>query len=167
MVVYVEGDDRLCTSPNLLDWSKQEGTIPNSFECPDLFPLPMDGNVQRQKWVLVRGDGKYSVGAFDGRSFAEETPQLPCDHGPNFYATQSWGNIAGQGGGRGQVAWRRGGQSPDMPFNQQMTFPCDLTLHAVNGSPRLFRKPAREIEGRHGREHAVGDLDLAAGASRP
>jgi levanase/fructan beta-fructosidase len=66
-----------------------------------------------------------------------------------------------------QIAWMRGGAYPDMPFNQQMTFPCDLTLRTVNGALRVFRRPAREIEGLHGKEHAVGDLDLAARASRP
>jgi sucrose-6-phosphate hydrolase SacC (GH32 family) len=167
MVLYGHGAYHLFTSPNLLDWSKQKGSIPNSFECPDLFRLPVDGDPKRQKWVLVRGDGKYSVGEFDGLSFAEQTPQLPCDHGPNFYATQSWGNIAGQEGRRVQIAWMRHGKYPDMPFNQQMTFPCDLTLRTVNRGLRVFRKPAREIEGLHGKEHAVGDLDLAAGESRP
>ena len=81
--------------------------------------------------MLVRGNGKYSVGEFDGRKFTEETPQLPCDHGPNFYATQTWGEIAGQEGRRVQIAWMRDGKYPDMPFNQQMSFPCDLTLRTV------------------------------------
>jgi fructan beta-fructosidase len=54
--------------------------------------------------VLVRGNGKYSVGEFDGREFRAETPQRPCDLGPNFYATQSWGDIAGQDGRRVQIA---------------------------------------------------------------
>ena len=49
--------------------------------------------------MLVRGNGKYSVGEFDGRKFTPETPQRPCDLGPNFYATQCWGDIAGQGAG--------------------------------------------------------------------
>ena len=51
--------------------------------------------MNRQKWVLVRGNGKYSIGEFDGTALTEETEQLPCDVGPNFYATMSWGNITG------------------------------------------------------------------------
>ena len=34
-----------------------------------------------------------------------------------------------------------GGKYPDTPFNQQMTFPCDLRLRALEGSLRVFRKP--------------------------
>ena len=109
-----------------------------------MFPLPVDGDHAHQKWVLVRGNGRYSVGEFDDLKFTPETTQRPCDLGPNFYATQSWGDIAGQEGRRVQIAWMRDGKYPDMPFNQQMTFPCDLTLRTLNGSLRIFRQPVRE-----------------------
>jgi fructan beta-fructosidase len=132
-----------------------------------MFRLPVDGDRSRQKWVLVRGNGRYSVGEFDGRKFTPETGQLPCDYGPNFYATQTWGEIAGEEGRRVQIAWMRGGQYPGMPFNQQMTFPCDLTLRTLAGSLRVFRNPAREVERLHVKEHAWDDLTLAAGESRP
>jgi levanase/fructan beta-fructosidase len=127
----------------------------------------VDGDRQRLKWALVRGNGKYSVGGFDGSRFTPETDQLPCDFGPNFYATQSWGDIAGQEGRRIQIAWMRGGKYPNMPFNQQMTFPCDLTLRTLGGSLRLYRKPVPEIGLLHRRQHAWKDLALAPGATRP
>jgi len=167
MVLYGEKSYLLFTSNNLLDWTKMEETIPDSYECPDMFPMPLDGDLARQKWVLVRGNGKYSVGEFDGRKFTPETPQRPCDLGPNFYATQSWGDIAGQPGRRVQIAWMRGGKYPEMPFNQQMTFPCDMTLRTVNGSPRIFREPAREIERLHRKSRTWNDLTLAAGQTMP
>ncbi|WP_165220754.1 LamG-like jellyroll fold domain-containing protein [Aquisphaera insulae] len=154
------------TSENLLDWHEEKEPVTDCFECPDFFPLPLDGDLARQKWVLVRGNGQYSAGSFDGKAFHAETPVRPGDLGPSFYATGSWGDIAGQPGRRVQIAWMRGGSYPDMPFNQQMSFPCDLSLKTVGGSPRLFRKPAAEIATLHGREHTVGDLDLAAGQSR-
>jgi len=167
MVLYSKDTYQLFSSTDLLEWSKLPGSIPNSYECPDLFPLPLDGDLKRQKWVLVRGDGKYTVGEFDGEKFTEETAQRPCDFGPNFYATQSWGNIAGQQGRRVQIAWMRDAKYPDMPFNQQLTFPCDLTLRTLDGPPQVFRTPAREIESLHSKEHTPGDLDLATGESRP
>jgi len=34
-------------------------------------------------------------------------------------------------------AWMRDGKYPDMPFNHQMTFPCDMTLRTLNGSLRV------------------------------
>jgi fructan beta-fructosidase len=56
------------------------------------------------------GQRRYSVGEFDGLKFTPETAQRPCDLGPNFYATQSWGDIAGQEGRRVQIAWMRDGK---------------------------------------------------------
>ena len=32
-----------------------------------------------------------------------------------------------------------------MPFNQQVTFPCELTLRSTPNGPRLLRQPIREI----------------------
>jgi levanase/fructan beta-fructosidase len=54
-----------------------------------------------------------------------------------------------------------------MPFNQQVSFPCDLTLHDVNGSLRIFRKPIPEISELHSAEHAWINLTLAPGVSQP
>jgi fructan beta-fructosidase len=167
MVLYGAHSYNLFTSTNLLDWTQQKDSIPDCFECPDLFQLPLDGDRTKQKWVLVRGNGKYSVGDFDGSKFVPETGQLPCDMGPNFYATQSWGDIAGQEGRRVQIAWMRDGKYPDMPFNQQMTFPCDLSLHMLAGSLRVFRKPVREIELLHGKENAWKNLAIKPGAAKP
>jgi len=98
--------------------------------------------------------------------FTPETSQRACDLGPNFHATQSWGDIAGQEGRRVQIAWMRDGKYPDMPFNQQMTFPCDLTLRALNGELRVFRRPVREIERLQGKERSWSNLTMGrSGAS--
>lgn len=167
MVLYGSSAYHIFTSTNLLQWTKQKDSIPDCFECPDLFQLPVVGEPGQSKWVLVRGNGKYTVGEFDGTKFTAETGQLPCDLGPNFYATQSWGDIAGQPGRRLQIAWMSGGEYPDMPFNQQMTFPCDLTLRKVGGAWRIFRKPALEIQKLHRRELALKDVSLAPGVGRP
>ena len=167
MVLYGHSSYFLFTSTNLLQWTEQQESIPDSFECPDLFQLAVNGGPRQLKWVLVRGNGKYSVGEFDGWTFTPETGQLPCDLGPNFYATQSWGDIAGQQGRRIQIAWMNGGKYPDMPFNQQMTFPCDLRLRALQGSLRVFRKPVPEIQMLHRRQHAWKYLCLAPGATQP
>lgn len=163
MVLYGEDKYHFFSSPDLLHWTSLQSAVPNSFECPDLFQIPLDGNPQQQKWVLIRGNGKYSVGEFDGKTFVEETEQLPCDQGPNFYATQSWGDIEGAPGRRVQIAWMHDGKYPDMPFNQQMTFPCDLTLHTTPAGLRIYRTPAPEISKLHGKPHVWKETSLAPG----
>jgi levanase/fructan beta-fructosidase len=99
--------------------------------------------------VLIQGNGKYSIGDFDGSEFKEETARYSCDVGPNFYATQTWGNTETGDGRRLQTAWMRGSAFPDMPFNQQVTFPCELTLRSTKDGPRIFRQPIREIARLH------------------
>ena len=56
------------TSADLLHWEKQS-SIPDMFECPDMFPLGLDGDAAKIKWVVVNGDAKYLVGDFDGKVF--------------------------------------------------------------------------------------------------
>ena len=150
-VMMLYGDDQyhVLTSPNLLDWKDERKPIPRSYECPDLFELPIDGDTSHKKWVLIQGDGKYSIGSFDGIEYKEETPRLVCDIGPHFYATQSWENTATGDGRRIQTAWMRGGVYPNMPFNQQISFPCELTLHQTQTGLRIFRKPIKEIARLH------------------
>ena len=161
MMLYGNGEYHVLTSKNLLDWKDEEHPIPNSFECPDMFELPLDGDRATMKWVLVRGNGKYSVGSFDGTRFSEETPQFDSDAGPQFYATQSWGNMSD--GRRVQVAWMREGVYPDMPFNQQISFPCQLTLRTTPDGPRLYRQPISEIVSLHKGETRWANRLLQAG----
>lgn len=168
-VMFLYGHDQyhILTSTNLLDWHDEHNPIANSFECPDMFQLPLDADAHHMKWVLVRGNGKYSVGDFDGKKFTEETPPLDCDAGPNFYATQTWSNTETGDGRRVQIAWMRGGQYPDMPFNQQMTFPRELTLRSTPEGPRLFREPIREITHLHRERHSWTHVHLNAGEVLP
>jgi fructan beta-fructosidase len=145
MMLYGNGQYHILTSTNLLNWKDEEKPIHDSFECPDFFELAVDGNRDNKKWVLIQGSGKYSIGSFDGSEFKEETARYECDIGPNFYATQTWANTETGDGRRIQAAWMRGPSFPDMPFNQQVSFPCELTLRTTPNGPRLFREPIREI----------------------
>ena len=163
----LDGKYNILISKNLLDWQDTQHVIPNSHECPDMFELPVNGDKNQMKWVLIRGNGKYSVGTFDGVEFKEETAQFDSDSGPNFYATQTWNNTATGDGRRVQAAWMSEGSYPDMPFNQQVTFPRELTLRSTPHGPRLFRAPIREIATLHGREQTWTNRTLNAGASLP
>jgi len=164
MIMYGEGQYHVLTSPNLINWTDVHKPIGHSFECPDFFQLAIDGDKNNTKWVLVRADGKYSLGTFDGEQFTEETTQFNSDVGPNFYATQTFNNVETGDGRRIQYAWMRGGTYPDMPFNQQVTFPCLLTLRTTPDGVRMFREPIPEIAMLHTKEsqwetHAFGTGD--------
>ena len=163
MMLYGKGAYNILTSPNLLRWTDQHHPIPNSFECPDFFQLPVDGNKAKQKWVLIQGNGNYSIGTFDGTQFTEETGRRPCDLGKNFYATQSWANTDTGDGRRVQVAWMRDSDFGDMPFNQQISFPCELKLKTTAAGLRVFRSPVAEIASLHQETAAWSNVTLEAG----
>jgi levanase/fructan beta-fructosidase len=163
MILYGDGQYKIFTSHNLLEWKDEHKPIPDSFECPDFFELPLDGDPHNKKWVLIQGSGQYSVGTFDGRKFTEETKRFPCDVGPNFYATQSWANTDTGDGRRIQTAWMRGGSFPDMPFNQQISFPCELKLRSTPAGPRISREPIMEIASLHNGKKEWHNLELKDG----
>ncbi|HYE99942.1 MAG TPA: GH32 C-terminal domain-containing protein, partial [Planctomycetota bacterium] len=152
MILYGQDKYHFFSSTNLLDWTRHEGAVENSYECPDFFPFG-------DRWVLVRGDGAYSVGRFDGLRFTAETPRRRSDYGPNFYATLTWENVPASDGRRIQIAWMREGKYPGMPFSQQLTIPRELTLR----DGRLFQSPVRELATLHRREHAVEPVSLSPG----
>jgi len=167
MMMYGNNQYHIFTSTNLLAWKDEQHPIPDSFECPDFFELPLDGNRDHMKWVLIQGNGKYSLGTFDGTQFKEETARFSCDLGPNFYATQTWGNTDTGDGRRIQAAWMRDSTFPEMPFNQQVSFPCELTLRSTPNGPRIYREPIKEIELLHDGQDSWTNRTLRAGEVLP
>ena len=167
MMLYGNGQYHVLTSSNLLSWKDELHPIKDSYECPDFFELPVDGDRSQMKWVLIQGNGNYSIGTFDGTEFKEETGRRACDVGPNFYATQSWANTETGDGRRIQVAWMRGSTFPNMPFNQEISFPCELTLHRTPNGLRIFRQPIAEITSLHQTPDRWQNRELKSGETLP
>lgn len=162
MFLYGDGKYHILTSKNLLEWKDEKKPISDSFECPDFFELALDGDPNKKKWVLVRADGRYSLGSFNGTEFKAETAPIVGDiNEPVFYATQSWANTETGDGRRIQTVWMRHSNFPGMPFSQQISFPCELTLHSTPIGPRIFRKPVKEIEKLHAGETRIEQRRLA------
>ena len=149
-------------SADLKNWEKLS-TFPDMFECPDIFQLPLDDDQENIKWVLSDGNGSYVVGQFDGREFHVEQQKEALDYGFNFYATQTWSDVPKKDGRCIQMAWMRGGKFPDMPFNQQLTFPCELSLRTVRGKMILYRYPIADISGLYAKEHKWKNISVSHG----
>ena len=162
MVLWVQrGRVRFFTSDDLKQWHHaSDFTGTGFYECPDLFELPVDGVAANRKCVLHDAAFNYWLGAFDGQTFRPEAGPIQGDFGENFYAAQTWSNT---GSRVIQIGWMRGGQYPDMPFNQQMSFPCELTLRNTPGGVRLCRTPIREIQGLYREQHESPDQRLNPG----
>jgi len=156
MALFLDAGDEfaLLSSEDLKKWQVlQYLMLPGSRECPDFFELPVDGDPANTHWVFWGADGRYLRGSFDGHEFTAQSEPLESSVG-NFYAAQTWSDIPKSDGRRIQIAWMAKGKFPDMPFNQQMSIPCELTLRTFPEGIRLCRVPVREIKKLRGKRYA-------------
>jgi len=143
MALYL-ADDRFCLlrSRDARRWQRlQELSLPGAMECPDLFVLSDESGTER--WVFSGGNGSYQIGQFDGEKFTAQTPVRHYELGRNGYAGQTWSNAPD--GRCVQISWMAGGLYPEMPFNQQMSIPVELSLLGSGEDARLVRWPVQEL----------------------
>jgi fructan beta-fructosidase len=132
------------TSADLKEWTVASH-IDGFFECPDLFPLPVDGDPNRTKWVLTAASSEYMVGRFDGARFTPDTGKLKGHLGRGFYAAQTFSDIPAADGRRIMIGWFQT-PAPGMSFNQSMTVPLELRLLGTPDGPRLAFSPVKELQ---------------------
>jgi fructan beta-fructosidase len=163
MALYLDGDTyALFESKDLKSWTKlHDLRFPGHGECPDFFPMRVDGDAENVKWVFTAANGDYLIGAFDGNTFRPESGIIRADYGANYYAVQTFSDVPDDR--RIQIAWMRDGKYPDMPFNQQMSFPCEMMLRSFPEGLRICRLPVREIAGIHRKKHTWNNLTLDPG----
>ncbi|WP_407946555.1 GH32 C-terminal domain-containing protein [Paenibacillus alkaliterrae] len=160
----VSGQKRL--SGVLTDWSAVAGQwIPSTngsnggiWECPTLIELPIDGDPNKTKWVLLvsindgapaGGSGmQYYVGSFDGTTFTNDNPSdkvLWVDYGADFYAAVDWSDIAGKNGERYWLGWMSNWQyanhTPTSTWRGAMTLPRSMELTDTDEGLRLKQTP--------------------------
>ena len=123
---------RFYSSKNLKDWKLQSefgpaGATGGVWECPDLFPLAVDGDKNNIKWVLVvninpggiagGSAAQYFIGDFDGKKFTAEdkgtyTPPtgtvVQDFEGSGFGEWTTTGTAFGQGPAAGAVDGQEG-----------------------------------------------------------
>ncbi|BCX05862.1 MAG: hypothetical protein KatS3mg053_3800 [Candidatus Roseilinea sp.] len=150
---------RFYGSPNLRDWQHLSdfgpaGATAGLWECPDLFPLPIEGEPAQQRWVLKVDDqrvgAQYFIGVFDGEQFACDDPPdvvRRVDFGRDFYAAQSWNDAPD--GRRIWLAWMShwdyAARTPTAPWRGMMSAPRELALCRTGDGLHLTQRPAREL----------------------
>ena len=138
-------------SENLVTWERV-GHIPHWYECPEFLPMT-SAVTKKPVWVLYGyyrtamkpgpGDvslpSAYQLGEFDGKSFTPLTLPRAAHQGPNFYGALTFMHAP-----REEIimmAWARGTQFPQEPFNQCATVPLRLSLRALQGVDVLHFEP--------------------------
>jgi fructan beta-fructosidase len=149
------------TSPDLRRWTYRS-RIGGFYECPDMFELPVDGGKNGTKWVLTAANSEYLLGQFDGEKFTPDASRvkLPGNRGDRFYAAQTFSQTPD--GRRIQMGWGQI-ETRGMPFNQMMSFPCELTLRTTAEEVRMFSWPVSEIDLLHGKLWRIESAEIAPG----
>jgi fructan beta-fructosidase len=153
-------------SENLKDWElasefgANDGSHGGVWECPDLFPLKVEGS-EETKWVLLvsinpgspnGGSGtQYFIGNFDGKIFTNDNDStLSCwiDYGRDNYAGVTWSNAPDN---RtlflGWMSnWDYAQVVPTETWRSAMTIPRELTLRNTSDGIRLISNPVKELE---------------------
>lgn len=156
-------------SPDLKQWSYAgefggAGATNGLWECPDLFPLAVEGG--GEKWALIvninpggpaGGSGcQYFVGDFDGKRFvadpathAQTAVPLWADWGRDFYAAVSWSDIPKSDGRRLWLGWMSNwdyaNDVPTLPWRSAMTVPRELALRPTPQGFRLIQRPMSQL----------------------
>jgi len=149
------------SSPNLKEWKKESdfgqmlGAHGGVWECPDLFPLKLNG---KEYWVLLvsinpggpnKGSAtQYFVGHFDGNKFTPTSTQTKwVDYGPDDYAGVTWGNTGKRKIFLGWMSnWLYANEVPTVKWRNAMTIPRELSLKLTAGDIWLTSTPVEELD---------------------
>jgi fructan beta-fructosidase len=184
-------------SPDLKEWTHLSDFGPAAavggiWECPDLFELPVDGDPDDTRWVLIvslnpgsiaGGSGmQYFVGDFDGTRFTAEAPGagdtsagmpmesvLWADYGKDFYAAVSWSDVPREDGRRLWLGWMSNWQyaqdTPTSPWRSAQSLSRSLALRTTPQGIRMVQQPVAELQQLRGARRTVAAQEIAEGTN--
>ena len=144
---------------NLLSEFGNTGNTEKVWECPDLFPVKVEGTGE-EKWILSVSSGhpqkdfiavQYFVGNFDGKKFTADKLNYPLylDDGKDFYAGITYNNIPAADGRSIMIGWANcWNYAKDIPtkgFRGAYTIPRTLSLRKTAAGLRLVQQPVDEL----------------------
>jgi sucrose-6-phosphate hydrolase SacC (GH32 family) len=143
----------------LSEFSNKNGTD-GVWECPDLFPVAVEGDPTKIKWVLfisvnpggvTGGSGtQYFIGDWNGKEFvADDVTTRWLDYGRDNYAGVTFNDAPDNR--RIYLGWMNNWEYakdvPENPARGSMTIPRELSLVTIDGKITLLQNPVKEISG--------------------
>jgi len=143
----------------LSEFTNKNGTD-GVWECPDLFPLAVDGDPTKIKWVLfvsvnpggvTGGSGtQFFIGDWNGKEFvADDMTMRWLDYGRDNYAGVTFNDAPDNR--RIYLGWMNNWDyAKDIPANPargSMTIPRELSLVTIDGKITLLQNAVKEILG--------------------
>lgn len=169
------------SSPNLKEWEevgafgKGLKLVGTDWDCPDFFPLKING-VGEEKWVVAISssgapDGgrgtHYYIGSFDGRRFEPDDHRIRwLDNGLDQYAGITFNNTGFRAVFMGWLEnWPAAQQQlPDYRWRGAMTLPIELGLKKINDSIQFLTKtPVSELRSLESLIYSTTNKSLKSG----
>jgi fructan beta-fructosidase len=162
------------SSSDLKEWTKESefgkdvGAHGGVWECPDLFPLELNGE---RVWILLvsinpggpNGGSatQYFTGKFDGRRFTPfHTDIRWIDHGPDNYAGVTWSNTGKRKIFMGWMSnWQYANVVPTKSWRSAMTLPRELSLERLGEKYFVRSTPVHELEQLAGKPVTLQNID--------
>lgn len=153
------------------------------WECPDLFELPIIGQPNKKRWVLIvninpggvagGSGGQYFVGNFDGKIFTNDNPattKLFVDSGKDFYAGVTFSDLPKNDGRRILLGWMSNWdyaqKEPTAPWRTAQSIPRELKLKQTPAGLRLMQTPVAELKSLRGSVIKTSNLNLSNGKTQ-
>ncbi|UCG87996.1 MAG: glycoside hydrolase family 32 protein [Gemmatimonadota bacterium] len=182
--VQLWGSADLKSWEHLSDFGREWGAHEGAWECPDLFPMTVEGTGE-EKWVLLQslnpggpngGSGtQYFVGDFDGRYFTldpafaadvDDRQGVWLDYGRDNYAGVTWSDVPAADGRRLFLGWMSNWNYaqvvPTVTWRNAMTVPRSLKLRNTVRGYRLFTHPVEELQALRTVSYALAPETIAA-----
>jgi fructan beta-fructosidase len=149
------------SSPDLKTWKRESefgekvGAHGGVWECPDLFPLEVNGKTEWVLLVSINPGGpnggsatQYFVGDFDGSTFTPHSTETKwIDWGTDNYAGVTWDNTGKRKIFLGWMSnWQYANMAPTDPWRSAMTIPRELSLRKVGNASFLASEPVKELD---------------------
>lgn len=179
MIVSADKETRFYKSKNLKKWEYVSafgngmGQQPCQYECPDFFRLPVNGDPNNMKWVMIMNINpgclfggsatEYFVGDFDGKNFtcADAHEAKWMDYGKDHYATVTFSNT---GNRVLAMTWMSNWQYADLtPFKQNRGangLPRELKLFELDNKYYIQEGVAPEVMALRKETKELGNLTI-------
>jgi fructan beta-fructosidase len=156
MALATQDRETFYSSKDLKNWVRESdfgakiGAHGGVWECPDLFPMEIDG---QQKWVLLvsinpgapnGGSGtQYFVGDFDGHQFTPQDQETRwIDYGRDNYAGVTFHETGNRRIFMGWMSnWDYANVVPTKSWRSANTLPRDLGLKKIAGKYFITSRP--------------------------
>ena len=184
MIVSADKEMRFYSSPDLKKWTyvsafgRGYGAQPNQFECPDFFQLPVDGNPNKKKWMMIVNINpgclfggsatEYFIGDFDGKNFVcDSKPSVAkfLDYGKDHYATVTFSGVQDRVLGIAWMSnWQYANVTPIRQYRGANTLPREFKLFTgKDGQIYMSSNVVPEVAGLRKNFKRLPDLVITQG----